>query len=252
MVVTVQATWDRARGHRGWLLLSSDGRLFPTSNGFHEIDRERVVQMPPTARENTPQEETDERRVAGGSATLLGAYLLAIALGALYIVFCLWPTITDSAGDTARSLLWCGRLSGEQPMILLIFAAGALGASIHALRSFFWYVGQRNLRANWIAMYLFLPIIGGALAVVFFIVFRGGLLSSEIALSQLNPVGFAALGVIVGMFSQQAILKLKDVANTLFTKPGEGKNASPQPTAGDEKDEENTDEAKAKKQKRGK
>ena len=40
----------------------------------------------------------------------------------------------------------------------------------------------------------------------------------------MNPIGFTAVGVLVGMFSQQAILKLKEVAETLFSKPEKGED----------------------------
>jgi len=175
-------------------------------------------------------EESEAERVSFPGVILLAAYLLLVALGALYAVFALWPSEATLDDQSVRVLFWCGRLVGEQYVILLACAAGVLGASIHALRSFFWYVGQQDLKRNWVAMYLFLPVVGGALAVVFFVVFRGGLISADVGAEKLNPVGFAALGAIVGMFSQQAILKLKAVAETLFTRPAPGKDSRPQGT----------------------
>jgi hypothetical protein len=40
-----------------------------------------------------------------------------------------------------------------------------------------------------------------------------------------NPIGFAAVSGLVGMFSEQAIRKLKDVAETLFAKLEPGKDS---------------------------
>jgi hypothetical protein len=40
--------------------------------------------------------------------------------------------------------------------------------------------------------------------------------------------GFAALAAMVGMFSKQAVLKLKGIAATLLSKPRQGKNAESQ------------------------
>ena len=45
---------------------------------------------------------------------------------------------------------------------------------------------------------------------------------------QTSPFGFAALAGLVGMFSEQAVLKLKEIAETLLAKPTPGENAKPQ------------------------
>ena len=80
-------------------------------------------------------------------------------------------------------------------------------------------------------MYLLVPISGAATAVVFYLVLIGGLFSASGIQSGTNPAGFMALGALVGLFSQQAVLKLKDIAETMFTKPPAGANAvSPQPS----------------------
>jgi hypothetical protein len=45
-----------------------------------------------------------------------------------------------------------------------------------------------------------------------------------------------AIAALVGLFSEQATLKLRDIANAILTKPGEGKDSKPQeslpPTGG--------------------
>ena len=58
---------------------------------------------------------------------------------------------------------------------------------------------------------------------------RGGLFSGATIGDGVNSLGFAAVGALVGLFSEQAILKLKDVANTLFKKPEPGKNETQKP-----------------------
>jgi hypothetical protein len=120
-------------------------------------------------------------------------------------------------------------LSGPQRLMFLVLLSGALGGLLHGLRSFFWYVGNRWFIKSWVAMYLLVPISGAATAVVFYLVLIGGLFSASGIQGGANPAGFMALGALVGLFSQQAVLKLKDIAETMFTKPPAGANAvSPQ------------------------
>jgi IPT/TIG domain len=108
----------------------------------------------------------------------------------------------------------------DEKMFFLVLLAGALGGLVHALRSFFWYVGQRELVWSWTPMYLLLPFTGAALAFVFFLIIRAGLYTPQ-GEASLLLVGLAAL---VGMFSTQAAEKLKDIADGIFTKAQTGKD----------------------------
>jgi len=116
----------------------------------------------------------------------------------------------------------------EQRLLLIVVLAGALGSLIHALRSVYWYVGNRTLVRSWLGMYLLLPLAGGALGLVFYLVIRGGFFSPQSSFEQTSPFGFAAFAALIGMFSQQAVLKLQSVAETLLTKPEPGEDATPQ------------------------
>jgi hypothetical protein len=162
-------------------------------------------------------------RVPWQLALPIGIYLVGLAGLALYAMVVLWPGAgtpgADALGPTF--LVWPLSRGSEQATLLLVFFAGVLGALVHALRSFYWYIGHRKLVASWVTMYFLLPLIGGALGFLVYLVFRGGLLQSSAA-GTLNPIGFAAVSGLVGMFSEQAIRKLKDVAETLFTKTKPG------------------------------
>lgn len=119
----------------------------------------------------------------------------------------------------------------EVRLLWIVMLAGALGSLVHALRSVYWYVGNRNLVWSWLGKYLLMPFSGSALAVVFYFVIRGGFFSPQSGFSQTSPFGFAAMAALVGLFSEPAVLKLKHVAETLFTAPGQGANPTPQPAA---------------------
>jgi hypothetical protein len=120
------------------------------------------------------------------------------------------------------------RLWDEQRLLLLVLLAGALGSILHDLRSVYWYVGNRSLVRSWMAMYIVLPFAGATLALIFYLVVRGGFFSPQSSFKETSPFGFAAFAALIGMFSPQAVLKLREVAETLLTKPAQGANAKPQ------------------------
>lgn len=145
------------------------------------------------------------------------------------------PTPTPSPSPIAQPspvtiLWWQFLLWDEQILLLLVILGGALGSLVHCLRSVYWYVGNRSLVKSWMAMYFMMPFAGAALALVFYLLVRGGFFSPQSSFQQTSPFGFAAFAALIGMFSSQAVLKLKDVAEVLLSKPQGGANAKPQET----------------------
>ena len=135
--------------------------------------------------------------------------------------------------DTLRVKLlnWPDRLDDETRLLLLVVCAGSLGSLVHGLRSIYWYLGNRELVWSWVPKYLIQPFGAAALAVVFYLVIRGGFFSAESNPQHTSPFGFMALSAMVGMFSEQAVLKLKEIAETLLSKPPAGKDSKPQSKA---------------------
>lgn len=111
-------------------------------------------------------------------------------------------------------------------LFYMLIMAGALGGCIHAMRSLWWYVGNQELRAPWLSMYFLLPFIGAAMAMLFSLLIVAGIVDNTTGRS--TSLFIIAVAGLVGMFSQQAALKLTDVANAFFTKPGPGKDSKPQ------------------------
>jgi IPT/TIG domain-containing protein len=116
----------------------------------------------------------------------------------------------------------CRCIYDEDRLLLIVLLAGALGACVHSLRSLSWYIGSRRLFWSWSAMYFMLPFLGGGIASIFYLVIRGGFFSPTSKVEDMSPYGFAALAAIVGMFTEQAILKLKKVGGAILdpTPPG--------------------------------
>ena len=161
----------------------------------------------------------------------LAAYLLFVSIVLILGIVQLWPPPTDAlqAGQTSETsfLLWKLTLTAEAHLILLVILASAIGTQAHALRSLYWYVGNRNLRYSWMMRYILMPFAGIALGLVFYFVIRGGFFAAGSSVDALSPFGFVAMAVLVGMFTDEAAERLKKVATSIFDKAPEGTDPAP-------------------------
>ena len=123
---------------------------------------------------------------------------------------------------------WHFEIWDEVRLLLLVILAGALGSLVHTVRSVYWYIGNRTLKWSWVGKYILQPFAGSALAVIFYVVIRGGFFSPQTTFENTSPFGFAALAALVGLFSEQAVLKLKRVAETVLERPAPGADATQQ------------------------
>jgi hypothetical protein len=197
---------------------------------------ERPTEISEKRKKNVPLDlsQVGSRPVGPIGIFLIAAYLILFAILLLYGVVKFWPPATPTVGATAASstvsfLFWTFSVTNNEVRLFLIVAmAGALGALVHALRSLYWYVGNRELVLSWLMKYILLPFVGTTLGLVFYFVIRGGFFSPSATVQQTSPFGFAALAGLVGMFSEQAVLKLKELAETLLTKPKPGADSKPE------------------------
>ncbi len=229
------------------------------------------TQNPPsTSSSTTTTTDTPpgQKPMGRGSIALLAIYLVLISLVVLYGLLKLWPHPTPSgeprtdaqavstpipgaspaaatspspaSGRTALPdpetiYFFAGRFHAsvyaETRLLLIVMLAGALGSLMHSLRSLYWYTGNRKMVWSWAAFYMLLPFTGAILATIFYFVVRGGFFSPQASFENTSPFGFAALSALVGLFSPQATLKLKDIAETIFTKPGAGADTQTQGAA---------------------
>ena len=148
---------------------------------------------------------------------IIALTLVMLALGAvvLYSLWALWPS---GKGEEQTVTLFGAHftVSSEQIFFVMVALSGALGGLVHTVRSFSMYVGTRSLRWSWIPFNLLLPVVGALGGTVFYLVFRGGLFSSSTQATAANPYGFAAVAALVGLFSEQAMEKLKQIAQEMF------------------------------------
>jgi len=125
--------------------------------------------------------------------------------------------------QNAQTACW---ISLSTSLFLIAMLSGALGSLLHSLRSLYWYAGNRKLVWSWAIMYMLLPFSGAVLSTIFYIIIRAGFLPSTGTSPSVpsTPYGFAALGALVGLFSEEAVLKLKQVAETVFSRTPPGKD----------------------------
>lgn len=112
---------------------------------------------------------------------------------------------------------WQPPITREIQLLLIALLAGALGCIVHGLRSIADFIGNRTAVASWFWWYITRPLLGMALALIFYAVLRGGFLAGSPADARvISPFGVLAIGALVGMFSDKAAEKLAEIFSTLF------------------------------------
>jgi hypothetical protein len=192
---------------------------------------EPVREEPPLAAD--PPSASQEQGPGSGFVPRTTILLLAVVATlfagiVLYSLWAFWPT-TGQGGkqppsQTINYFGWRPTISREFLLFLVVALAGALGGVIHTIRSVSWYVGNRQLRWSWVPFNLMLPVIGALAGTVFYLVLRAGLFSPSSSVSTVSPFGFTAVAVLAGLFSEQAMEKLKQVATQLFAERPIGEN----------------------------
>jgi len=110
-----------------------------------------------------------------------------------------------------------GAWTADGYVFLVVFLSGVLGGSVRAIYSFVRHLGLRNFSPFWTWFYISLPFSGGGLAVAIYFVIRGGFYGGSFGKGLvLNLFSFAALGALTGLFTDNAMEKLKSVAETLL------------------------------------
>jgi hypothetical protein len=118
------------------------------------------------------------------------------------------------ASPLVRAFGW--DISRDADLLWLVLIAGALGSFVYIARSFVDFVGNKSIRGSWSVWYLLYPLIGSALALIFYLAIRGGFLTTSTASADVNTFGLVAISGMVGMFSKQATNKLSELFTTLF------------------------------------
>ena len=171
---------------------------------------------------------------SAGNIHIFGVCFLIFAIFIFYVLVTTWPVLVPVPGGSANTFkpfrffgLGPYNWAPDLRMLLTVIVAGAIGSLIHTLTSFGDYVGNRRLSTSWMWWFVLRTPIGIALAIVAYLILRGGLIVPTLqslkdgdlqgATVLLNPYGVAAFAALAGMFSRQATDKLREVFETVFT-----------------------------------
>ncbi|HEU4552831.1 MAG TPA: hypothetical protein VFS25_08355 [Chitinophaga sp.] len=109
--------------------------------------------------------------------TVLSVFFGALGVTLLYLVLKIWPSGISSVPENVRIFGSSYLLTPEHRYLLLMTLGGALGASVHLLISFTAFVGNRAFVTSWVPWYMLRPIIGAGMALFFYMLLRGGILT---------------------------------------------------------------------------
>jgi hypothetical protein len=105
---------------------------------------------------------------------------------------------------------------GDREKYLVIVNAlfGILGGATYGLASLTIWIANNKYERSWTLWYISRPIIGAALALIFYFLIRAGLVGGFPI--NVGDFGFAAISIIIGLLSTAAMKKLRDVFDVLF------------------------------------
>jgi hypothetical protein len=172
-----------------------------------------------------PDEDPDTKPLSADLAVQpreIWGWTALLALTSLILVNLLmgiWPDSPPGKYWPHVTVLWGALefdITANARMLLIAVLTGALGSMLHTMSSFADYAGNRRLGHSWMPWYILRPFIGTALALLFYLILRAGLLTAQTTATEVNPYGIAAIAGLAGMFSKQATDKLNETFTTLF------------------------------------
>jgi hypothetical protein len=127
------------------------------------------------------------------------------------------PTSATTAPAAAGDAVASDKVIGTDGprMLMLIMVSGALGAWFYAASKYFLIRATAGLDRSWVWWYFLTPPIGSVLAVTFYLLLVGGLLTA--GSGNVSKPGAVAMSLLVGMFTRKATEKLNEVFSTLFS-----------------------------------
>ena len=146
-----------------------------------------------------------EGHETGVVALLLGLFQLALAMGSIYYLL-------QYCGDGTGRCEAASTLPGMGQSLLAVIALGALGGCIHGLASLTAHKSRGDLQRAWRAFYLGRPFIGAGMAVMTYLVLVSGVMGFNVE----NELVILTWSALAGLYSEPALVKLKEVFATIF------------------------------------
>jgi hypothetical protein len=159
---------------------------------------------------------------AGWRATGLGVITVAeiMLLLVAFVPLMEAGTAIDANQPASLSYMWwSGTASKPGVFVMVSLVGGALGGALHGIASLSKHVANRDFGRQWTMWYLANPFVGAALATVFLFVLQAGL-GGQTAPTTGGLYGIAAVATLTGLFSRQALDKLRDIFDVAFASNG--------------------------------
>jgi len=200
---------------------NTEGEIQPSDD--NSLDTSEATTGVPSSQEQGV-DDVERPKVARVTIFVMGIVLVILFIGVLYGMYIFWPGEIKNSIEPCSELTNGVCLTSERKILVLVLLAGMLGSLIHAGTSFSNFVGDRKLEKSWIWWYALRPFIGMAVALVFYVIFRGGLLADSKA-ENLNNYGIMTVSILAGLFTDRATIKLKEIFETLF-KPDDNRKGA--------------------------
>jgi hypothetical protein len=173
-------------------------------------------------------EEAEKEPPAAGAfpapVTLVaGGWLVVIALLSVAGL-----TLLISAPDWLERWIGTARQTNLEDLLVTAMA-GAVGGSVSTLLAFLKHASEeKDFEVSYVPWYVARPLLGLLLGLITFFLVKGGLLATlpEVAGKDFNNLGLAGVGSLVGMFSKNAVEKLREVFHTLFNTQADARRDS--------------------------
>lgn len=139
-------------------------------------------------------------------------YVSFLLIGAFALCFQTWNLnfnntllLTDSKYATLSPFIYC-------------FSAGIIGGTLFAIKWLYHCVARQKWHIDRILWRIFTPWISGVFALVMYVLMKSGLFSAFDGDAISNGYTAFSIGFLVGYFSDSAMSKFREIADTLFGK----------------------------------
>jgi hypothetical protein len=119
------------------------------------------------------------------------------------------PAETPAPGASKTSGQGSSKTSQEGDLLLAVLLFGALGGAASATWTTAAFIGGRRMEESWVLWNLLRAPIGGALAIIYYCVGRGGILAADASVDKINVFFIAGTAGLVGLFTKVAMQKLQ-------------------------------------------
>jgi len=121
------------------------------------------------------------------------------------------PGASKTAGQSAPKTTDpdASKTSEEGHLLLAVLLFGALGGAVSATWTTTAFIGGRRMEESWVLWNLLRAPIGGALAIIYYCVGRGGILAADASVDKINVFFITGTAGLVGLFTKVAMQKLQ-------------------------------------------